>query len=136
MILKNHLNVIYEYCKEERWDKVNEYVYGIREPMAALDRRVWSGNDVIDLILNYKRSEAVNAGIRCDIETDKIELDHIADQDICTVLSNVMDNSIEACKKVVIGKPWIKVIIRSKGNILVVKVNNSLGIKPVEKNGN
>lgn len=34
-----------------------------------------------------------------------------------------------------LGKPWIKVIIRSKGNILVVKVTNSLGIKPVEKNG-
>lgn len=132
---KNHLNIIYEYCQEERWDKVTEYVYGIREPMASLDRRVWSGNDVIDLILNYKKSEAINAGIKCDIETDKIELGHIADQDLCTVLSNVMDNSIEACKKVALGKPWIKVIIRSKGNILVVKVNNSLGVRPVEKNG-
>lgn len=132
---KNHLNVIYEYCQEERWNKVTEYVYGIREPMASLDRRVWSGNDVIDLILNYKKSEAVNAGIRCEIETDRINLDHILDQDLCTVLSNVIDNSIEACKKVMLGKPWIKVIIRSKGNILVVKVNNSLEVKPVEKNG-
>lgn len=132
---KNHLNVIYEYCKEEKWNRVTEYVEGIRTPMASLDRRVWSGNEVMDLILNYKKAEAANAGVRCDIETEKMNLRHISDQDLCTVLSNIMDNAIEACKKMTLGKPWIKVIIRSKGNILVVKINNSIAVKPVEKNG-
>lgn len=132
---KNHLNVIYEYCKEEKWNRVTEYVEGIRTPMASLDRRVWSGNEVMDLILNYKKAEAANADIQCDIETEKMNLRHISDQDLCTVLSNIMDNAIEACRKMTMGKPWIKVIIRSKGNILVVKINNSIAAKPIEKNG-
>lgn len=132
---KNHLNIIYEYSQEQKWDKVTEYVSGIREPMACLERRVWSGNDVIDLILNYKRAEAVKAGIQCEIDTDKLKFRHISDQDLCTVFSNIMDNSIEACEKVSFGKPWIKIIIRSKGNIFVLKVTNSLGVKPIEENG-
>ena len=49
----------------------------------------------------------------------------VSDNDWCTILLNLLDNSLEACEKVEEEKRWIKIIIKSRGNIIQLDISNS-----------
>ena len=50
----------------------------------------------------------------------------ISDEDLCTVLSNLLDNALEACEKCIDQRPWIDITIRKMNNGLILKVSNSM----------
>lgn len=61
----------------------------------------------------------------------------IQSQDICAILSNLLDNAIEACEKnKVASNKWINLTIRVINAMIVIKVENSMEVKPIIKNNN
>lgn len=80
-------------------------------------------NKVVNAILEEKSYECENSGIK--FVTD-IELENnmaISNPELCIVVSNLLDNAIRACEKVV-GK-FISISAREKQGYLVIKQENS-----------
>lgn len=59
-----------------------------------------SGCDVIDAIINCKISEATAGHIAFTYKVQLPEPIHISSVDICAVLSNQIDNALEACANI------------------------------------
>ena len=59
-----------------------------------------SGNSVLDVILNYKRSFAEKYGIRFNLDYRNIPSLDIVGTDLSVLLGNALDNAIEAAAKV------------------------------------
>lgn len=133
--LKKHVNIMYRYMKSGKQDAAMEYMESIIGPVQVLNECVWSGNQIIDLILNYKKTEAIHKDIHMNCKVDKLNKVMVKDNDMCVILGNLLDNAIEACELVHYGKKWITVEISQKNRLLLIAVKNSMEVQPIKRNG-
>ncbi|GEM_PF-6093176 len=81
-----------------------------------------TGNSPIDVVLNAKYYEAVSKGITFDFNLNNLSDIHIDGTDLIILLSNIMNNAIEACEKFNCDpKISIKGIIKMKRFIFTVR---------------
>lgn len=137
--MKNTIAVIQQLCAEEN-KELREYLSGIDQTFDQLDMRFRTGNTVADTLLNMKYHEAVRVVSDLKIDTDKLFFPQdlkIHSYDIGVVLGNALDNAIEACKKLKEKEHNADVFIRfasmQKGNLLVIKIENSFDGQLLQK---
>lgn len=128
--LKNHIEALYLYISENNLEKALKYIENLREPITELDSIKWSGNKMIDFILNYKLLKANKEGIQINYSIEKMKKLSITDNELCALLTNLIDNALEACQYVEKDNRWISVAIRNINNMLVVNIKNSYKRKP------
>lgn len=130
--LKSHLCLLTGLLEEGDTDKALTYAKTIIEPIKVLERKRWSGNIIVDIILSevYKKAEREKINIK--ILCGNLRECEVSDNDWCSILLNLLDNTLEACEKVEEGKKWIKVFIRTRGNIIMLDISNSFNGKLIK----
>ena len=94
-----------------------------------------SGNKVVDAIINCKKVEAEEKEIAFSFQVDSLDEITIKAIDICAVLSNQIDNALEACHEVTVNERFIDVSIRLKNDFMFLIVKNSVNENPFDENG-
>ena len=114
-----------------------KYLDDLGTPIKTLIEKTWTSNEVIDVIINSKLEKMNEYGIHSNFNVEFPSNSDIQSQDICAILSNLLDNAIEACEKnKVASKKWINLTIRVINAMIVIKVENSMEVKPIIKNNN
>ncbi len=122
--LNNHLNVLYQFLEEGEMDEAKKYIREISQPIQKLTKTVWTGVDVADVIINSKVEKMRNKGISWDIDAEFPKNTNIQPYDLCTILSNLLDNAVEAVERT--GKPGnISLTIRKINYFLMIRITNS-----------
>lgn len=129
--LKNHLNILYKYMENEDTDAAKAYIEEIRQPFHISQTEHWTGNEIIDFILNTKNAEAEKNGITMNIDT-QISKMGISDRDVNSLLSNILDNAIEAAAKGIEGERNVDIWMKTIHDMWIIKVRNSY-ISPIHK---
>lgn len=132
---KNHMILLKNYLNKKEYDKASAYLDKIVEPMEKLHSYSHTGCEVLDLVLNIKRSEAEQKGIQYLVETDGKIHTNINENDLGNIFFNLLDNAIEACEKIEKQDKWIRIAIKKKNKIYVMKVENSIEKPIIIKNG-
>ena len=137
--MKNTLAVILQLSMEEKGE-LQEYLADLNQTFDRLDMRFRTGNTVADTLLNMKYHEAVRLVPDLEMDTDRLVFPQdmkIHSYDIGIVLGNAVDNAVRACQKLKEKEPEAEVFIRfvtlQKGNLLVLKVENSFDGKLVRR---
>lgn len=90
-----------------------------------------SGCDVIDAIINCRISEATAGYIAFTYKVQLPEPIYISSVDICAVLSNQIDNALEACADIPNQQErFVQVTLWQKETFLFFKVVNSVLVNP------
>ena len=143
--MKNTLAVIGQLSKEkniflEEKGELQEYLADLNQTFDRLDMRFRTGNTVADTLLNMKYHEAVRLVPDLMMDTDRLVFPQdlkIHSYDIGIILGNAVDNAIRACRKLKEKEPEVDAFIRlvsmQKGNLLVLKVENSFDGKLVRR---
>ncbi len=137
--MKNTLAVILQLSMEEKGE-LQEYLADLNQTFDRLDMRFRTGNTVADTLLNMKYHEAVRLVPDLEMDTDRLVFPQdmrIHSYDIGIILGNAVDNAVRACQKLKEKEPEAEVFIRfvtlQKGNLLVLKVENSFDGKLVRR---
>lgn len=131
---KNHINVMMRYLEDGKYERAIDYGRRLKAPLEVISQRSWSGNEILDTILNIKLLEAGKKGIQVHTEIENMKNLPLSDYDLCAILSNLLDNAIEACEYVDAGKREISVSIKSMGCLFIMKIVNSMERKPIIRN--
>ncbi|RDY27610.1 GHKL domain-containing protein [Romboutsia weinsteinii] len=119
--MKNHM-----ICIENLYGK-NDYLKSISSKLEESESIFDTGNMILDIILNDKKTICDNSGIDLTVDINFSKCDFIDISDVCSIFSNMIDNSIEACKK--INDDSIAKKIKIKGTIVnrlyVIKCENT-----------
>lgn len=129
----NHILVLSNLIKDKKYDEAEAYLVRIGKAAGEISNLTWTGNTVVDFILNYKREEAAKRGIDFQINADQIMFVGIDKVDLCTIMANILDNAIESCQRVYQGEKWIQVAIRRVNDMVFIKVENAVGELPAKK---
>lgn len=122
--MKHAYSVINTLLLEGKYDEAVKYVQGSSENITSTEMIIDVGNDFVNAILNSKLSLAKSKGIEVLCGATK-NLDGVEDEDLCTLLGNMLDNAIEACVLCERDKRLIEVNIASYSKQIVITVSNT-----------
>ena len=113
-----------------------EYISQLLSATYKNTPRCRSGNDVIDAIVNCKAAEAEEKKIAFTFSVHLTSAIYIPSIVLCAVLSNQLDNALEASQKIAKEQErYVKVVIEQKGNFLSFHVENRTDRDPFDSTG-
>lgn len=119
---KDHLIMLSHLYKDNRHDEVEVYVNNI---LGNIENEAFanSNNFIIDSVLNFKLGSIKNDDIKLQLDINvPISLNILA-HDLTTVLANLLDNAIAACK--VSTEKMLHIKISSNMGNLIILITNS-----------
>lgn len=132
--MHHHIGAIQELLDDQHYEAARQYLAELQPDQPAANSR--SGNTVVDYILNLKAEMAGEYGVRLEMQVDFPNRTTLRDGDLCAVLSNLLDNALEAARRVSDpSERWVRLTIRPVHHILVIKVVNRFEEPPVVNNG-
>lgn len=133
---KNHIICLESLLKQEKFESANEYIDGLKDEVVETYTWIKTGNDVVDAILNQKKLEGTKKNIEMDMKINIPEGINIKPLDLCTILGNALDNSIEVNEKIEdIHRRNINVKINPYKDYLFIEISNPTLFNPIDEEG-
>ncbi len=119
----NHFLILNQLMENQEYEKASAY---IRTLQKGLDQGVFisTGNASLNAILNAKCQVAEKEGIETDLKIILPPALVLNEVDLCTLIGNLMDNALEACKNC--GGGEISVYIRQRQAYFLLEVSNTI----------
>ena len=133
--LNHHMNALYQMLDTGDLDGAKGYIKEISEPIQSLSREIWTGVDIVDAIINSKIKKMDEMGINHSVQAEFPFNTDITSSDICAVLSNLLDNAIDASEKVLQGEREVRLVMRRIHQFLMIRVENRCINQSLETEG-
>ena len=122
----NHLIVMQDIASKKMGSQLEEYIGELLQDISGEQHKQYDvGNEVVNTILNYYLLPLRD---RCDIKVTGYmgELQKISQKDLCTILSNIIKNAVEAVEDIAEGNKKIVVDVNSGEKYWNIKVENTM----------
>ena len=96
---KRHIQVIQDLLDRKEYETAQDYVRQLQADRTLKVFSVASNNPVIDVVLNQKHQVAQENGIKMRVKVNDLSSVSIRTNELVVLLSNLLDNAIEACLK-------------------------------------
>lgn len=131
--IRNHLQSIERLYENKENDLAQKYTSDIHLMLNELNQKYYTSNRILNIILNDKYQIIKSSNINFDCKIGEVSLDFMREIDITTIFANLLDNSIEAAKKVD-SDSYIKFHLNKFNDFIVINIINSMKDKPIIKN--
>lgn len=129
--MKNHMLMIQSFIDNGQYDKALQYTQNISNFLPVPGQYVSTGNQEVDVILNYKLAEAKGLGSNIETQIQIPNIPFMEAVDLNVMLGNLMDNAVEALEKT--DERYLYVGMKYRQGILMIKITNSYNGTLVKK---
>lgn len=124
--IKNHNVALLGLAEAGEWEQLKQYLNQVAESSGISEREIHTGNQIVDAILNEKAAVAGKCGINFLYDVRIPKINYINNYDLCVILGNALDNSLEACDKCEIGRRFIHVRSCTVKSYFLLEIKNSM----------
>ncbi|MBO4799691.1 MAG: sensor histidine kinase, partial [Lachnospiraceae bacterium] len=116
------------------YDSIKEYLGRYIETLPSKETTDYFSNNALNALLNHYAIQAANNDIKADIKVSlPIDL-HVDIVDLCSVIGNIFENAITACKDIPKEDRFIKLVVsEEQGNEIYIAISNSFSGKVRQK---
>lgn len=133
--MNNHFVLLQNYLADGKVAEAQSYLETLIGNKAIQNVERWTGVEAIDYILGQKISIAAEQHIKVTINAEYPKDCKIEPVDLCTILTNLLDNAIEGALKGPDNTRKIDVTIRRIHQFILIRISNSAIEPPVLRNG-
>ena len=134
--MRHHFALLQGLASEGNLVELKEYLRSAQSDMDAITPISFSENETVNLILSTYATKAKRAGIMLTVEATLPDSLPFSDTELCSLLSNALENAIQASEKVPdSNKRFITLRLYSKNNKLCIDIRNSYHTEPVFHQG-
>lgn len=130
--MKNHMMVIASYLNGGEYEQAKQYTSTILDKLNGMQSYIETGNSLLSHILNEKLNLARAQGIDVKAEIENVAFGRMESLDFSALLSNILDNAIEACKKEKEKQLYVRISARKGYDTILVK--NGIGKSILKEN--
>ena len=125
--IQNHMLCIKSMIEKGSYGAAYEYASGLYSRIVSARHHKFCENSIADILLSAKYDEIRSAGITLNTHIELPASLPLDDLDLCILLGNLLDNAIEACRRIDGEKASRTISIRGglKGTNLLLSVRNS-----------
>ncbi|SHJ45176.1 Sensor_kinase_SpoOB-type, alpha-helical domain [Dethiosulfatibacter aminovorans DSM 17477] len=128
----NHVETIKGLIDNDDVDKAGNYAGDIINAEAVESKRLSISNSLVNSIIGYKKRKAEEMDIQLDYDVKLPASLEIKDIDMTIMLSNAIDNAIEACEKIEDNR-YIDIYMNYALGKVKMNIKNSFGGKVVRE---
>lgn len=124
---KNQLICIQGLLDCGQTHEAQEYISRLTGTLKTNMNHIHTNHSVVNVILNQKYQSACDRNITMSLIINDLSTLTMSEEDLVTLLANVLDNAIEACEKLSDQKPFNKIIqfkMLLEDNQLILSVRN------------
>ena len=110
----NHLQVVYSLIEMEEYQEANDYIEQVYGRITSVSRVVKTANPAVNALLMVKTAACEKAGVPVEVAiTSNWETleNAMPDWEMCKVLSNLIDNAIDAMERVPEGQRRLVIVL-------------------------
>ena len=132
---RHELEYLYQCLRSREYEAGEAYLEKkSREIGEQQKEQLWTGSGCIDFLVNKTRVQAGEKGIRFEPEVNVLEIP-IEEYDLFMILSNLLENAVEAAQQCEEGERYIRLQIFTVNRMFFLLVENSYEKEPEEKDG-
>lgn len=131
---KNQISCIESLLDKKQYSKLEEYVKKIYGSLNNEPDAINTNNIIVNAILNTKYQEAETKGIVFVFRVNDLSELKMKDEDVVTILSNLLNNAIEACETCE-DKKVIKFKFVKEDDKIIIAVKNTFSYDIIYENG-
>ncbi len=134
--MRHHFTLLQHLAANGRIEEINEYLLTAQSDMDTITPIRFCQNETVNLILSAFATKSKQSGILLTIDAKLPESIPFSDTELCSLLSNALENAIKASENIVnSNKRLIKLRMFSKNNKLCIDIRNSYQIEPIFHQG-
>ena len=127
---KNQIMCIDSLLKKKNYNKLEEYINSIFDKLDGQLDMVDTNNEVVNAVINAKYYEDLQNDVLFILKINDLSHIKVSDEDIVTILSNLLDNAIEAAGQCDIDKRTVGIKLLYEDDVLSIAVSNSYKTEP------
>lgn len=134
--LKNHIFSLRGIAENGSKEELLDYLEKMTDAVEEATYISMSKNTAVDAVLNEKLIYAQKNQISTQFDINSLEKTSVSSMDICTILSNALDNAVEACLKIEEVKDrYIDLKINDNDGEMIISVKNPSLYAPKRRAG-
>lgn len=129
--VKNHMLTLNSMCTSDDNTQIKKYLSQLTNEVSSKNPVEYTGNRELDAVIAPFVLEAESKNIKVQfkgIVSDDVAIDMF---DMCTIISNLLNNAIEACEKLQEGKRIIELEIAGYNSQIFITVRNSYDVESI-----
>lgn len=132
----NHIGILRQMLSRHNYDGALQYLDELQEPIKEITDTVWTGDETVDYLINSKTAAAASSQIQMRVQVEFPRRTNIRSADLCAIIGNLLDNGLEAARKVPDSRQrFLSLTIRRINQMLIIKVENSFADALRQENG-
>ena len=132
--MRHHFLQLSSMAEAGDLEKIKEYLYNVTQKIPTMHMH-FCENQVIDSVISYYCALAERNTIPFHVQIDLPAQISVDETDFCLVLSNLLENALEASRKTTAAQQQISLeIYQHSASILLIRVENNFDGTIKEKN--
>lgn len=134
--MSNYMKTIESLALKENNEKIVGIIESLNKHILKVGEEHYCNHQILNAILNGKKQEAniKKVGYKVYVEMG-FEKPEVEDIDLISIMSNLIDNAIEAASKCPDGNVDVQLYKANDGKFTTIKITNNYKEVPVEKDG-
>jgi len=133
--IRHHFVMLIEYLKNDNPQKALEYINSVYNDIEKLTPKKYCKNNSINLIFSYFENISSKAGIKFTAEVNIFQDISFPETEICTLLSNGIENAVQACARCKDQEKWICIVLKAYKEKLLISITNTYSAEVIMKDG-
>lgn len=133
--MNSHINMLKYYCENEKYQMLEEYLSKVIKESAVNYVAVYTRNRSVDAVIAPLAQLAQEKNIEMEWKGILPEEINVSIFDLCTIISNLLKNAIEACEKIPEGQERrIETKVGSYNGQIFITIRNTVANEVVIEN--
>ncbi len=134
--MRHHFTLLHTLASEERLEEIKEYLRTAQSDIDVITPIRFCENETVNLILSTFFTKAQQSEILIEIDAKLSDPLTISDTELCSLLSNALENAIHACEKIIdSNQRYIRLRIYRKNSKLCLDIRNTFKTEPIFHEG-
>lgn len=123
--LRHHQVIVTQMVEQEQYDALKKYIASYKKKPFVSEPISYCKNEVGDILMHYYSHLAKEYGIKFTMRLDVDEEVEVADDDLCALVNNILENAVEACLRIPQEERFITITAKSRSSMLAIYAENS-----------
>ncbi len=122
--MRHHLLVLENFLSVKQYQQAEEYINKVRSDIETITPHRFCENELVNLLCSSFSSKAHNRNIALSVNAKLPASLPISDTELCSVLSNSLENALRAADALDQPLRWVKLFCGIRLNKLLIEVQN------------
>lgn len=131
--MRHHLNAISSYLSAGKPAEAQEYIHRVQADVGSFTPTRYCENELVNLLCSSFTGQARQAGVTLTIDARLPKSLPLSDTELCSILSNGLENALRAAGQVTEGPRWVDLYCGVRREKLLIEIKNPYaGAVPME----